>query len=413
MAGNPEINITRLKGDLSGILHGTTLNQVTNLYGLFFRAASQLLLDIDPQETMRTFPIANSVYSQVYSYPIPVDLKGTRVVNLAPQAVSQYNNTNNNFSQLYQADFNFTAWWSQWSGAGSSFNVLFNSGVKTFQINWGNANTQVIINPCDQLNDNGVWNVGGGATALQSDLVNYVSGNSSLSFNLQAGFSSGYLENTSSQSVNLSTVLNQSTLFLWTYFPTATAFSSVELRWGSSSTNYYSQTATVNQQNTAFINGWNLLAFPWVSAMTVGAPDPSNLTYLHVTWNYNSTLQTAVRLDNITSCLGSILNCSYYSKYLFQNPTTGTWQQTVLTDSDLINLDTESYMLYFNLCAAFAVAQQSGAESSWDENMYGQAYLVAKTRYTTMNKSQVIKPKTPYYKPPLTSLRRLFNGRGW
>lgn len=414
---NPLINITRLEADLSGILHGTTLNQVKNLYGVFNRAASQLLLDCDPQETIRIFPIANSVYSQVFSYPIPIDLKGNRLLNLAPQAITLGNLRGNNFTQLYNADFNFAAWWSQWTSGGnaSAFNILFNSGIKSLQINWANANTQVVLNPVDQTNDDGLWNVGGTASNLKVDNVNFVSGNGSLSFNLDAGAnpSAGYLENTSSQAVNLSDVLNQSTLFLWTYLPTASAFTSVELRWGSSATDYYFQTATVNQQNTAFVNGWNLLAFSWIPTNVVGSPDPSKISYLRVTWNYNGTLQTAVHLDNITSCLGSILMCSYYSKYLFSDPITGTWHQTVQTDSDLINLDTESYPLFLYLCAAFVVQQQSGAESSFDSNEFWTLYQKALLRYTTMYKSQVIKPKTPYYRPPLTSLRRFFNGRGW
>lgn len=401
-------SITRCKNDLTGMLHGTTLNQVTNLYGIFNRAASQLLLDCDPQETKRIFPIANGVYNAVYEYEAPVDVKGNRILSLFPQ-VQQWK-WNNNFTQQYQQNFNFSKFW----GPASTFNILFNSGVKTMQINWSNARTSVIVNEADEIEDNGVWDVGGTASNLQNDNINYVSGNGSLSFNLASGTdpSHGYLENTTSQPVNLSAIVNQSVLFIYTYMPAAIDFESVELRWGSSPNDYYVQTATVTQQNTAFQDGWNLLAFPWVSASTVGTPDPSNLTYLRVTWNYDGVQQTAVRLDNVVSNLASILNCAYYSKYLFSNPNTGAWQETVLTDNDRVNLDTDAYTLFLYLCAAFCAQQQSGNESGFDSSYFLNLYNRNLKTYTTKYKSEVIKPQVVYYKQPgMQNLRRFFRNR--
>lgn len=402
-------DITKLKADLTGIMHGTNLDDIQNLYGLIDRAASQLLLDCDPQETIRVVPLTNAVYSQVYDYPLPDDVKGNRIINISPQV--QMSNWGNNFSQSYNKDFTLGANFD----TGSTFSPLFNTGIKTILIKWANANTGSLVNPADNIDDNGEWNVGGTASDLENDFVNFVSGNGSLKFNLAAGAnpSVGYLENTTSESIDLSDVENQSVLFLYTYLPTATDFVSVKLRWGSSSTDYYEQTATVTQQNTSFQDGWNLLAFPWISATTVGTPDASAITYLRVTWNYNGTVQTAVRLDNIVSRLGSILNIEYYSKYLFRNPTTGAFQETVLTNSDKINLDTESYTLLTYLVAAFASQQQSGSNSGFDSSYFLQMYQSNLKRYTTMYKSQVTKPRTTYYKTPMQNLRRFFNNRDW
>lgn len=402
-------DITKLKADLEGMMHGTTLNQITNLYGLINRAASQLLLDCDPQETIRIVPIINAVYSQVFDYPLPVDIKGNRIINLFPQ-VQQYKR-GNAFTQQYNAAFNWSKNWQ----AMSSLSMLFNSGIKTIQISWINAQTGTLVNPADETDDNGEWNPGGTASNVINDNVNFVAGNGSISFDLAAGSdpSVGYLENTTSESVDLSNVADQSVLFLYTYLPNGSNFDSVELRWGSSSSDYYSQTATLTQQNTAFQNGWNLLAFPWVSASSTGTPDPSSITYLRVTWNYDGTQQTAVRLDNIVSRLGSILNIEYYSKYLFSNPTTGAFQERVLTDSDLVNLDTESYTLLLYLVAVFAAQQQSGSDSGFDSSYFFDLYQSNLLRYTTMYKSQVMKPHTVYYKAPLRNLRRYFRGGGW
>lgn len=401
--------ITQLKADLSGMIHGTTLNQITNLFGLIDRAASQLLLDCDPQETIVTVPIVNAVYSMVYNYSLPVDVKGNKIINIFPQVQTWARG--NNFSQIYNKDFTMAQGWN----AGSSLSLLFNSGIKTIEINWANAITGTLVNPADEVGDDGNWVTGGTANNLTTDLVNFVAGNGSLKFDLSSGGnpSTGYLENSTSELVNLSNVENQSSLFLYTFLPTATDFNSVTLRWGSSSTDYWESTATMTQQNTAFANGWNLLQFPWLGATVVGTPNSSAVTYLRVIWDYNGNAQTAVRLDNIVSRLGSILNIEYYSKYLFRNPITGAFQERVLTNSDLINLDTESYTLLLYLVAAFAVQQQSGAESVFDTQYFLNLYNANLNRYRTMYKSQIIKPRTAYYTAPFRNLRRYFRGRDW
>ena len=45
------VQISDVENELQGILHGTTLNQITDLYGVFNRAARRVIGDVDPQET--------------------------------------------------------------------------------------------------------------------------------------------------------------------------------------------------------------------------------------------------------------------------------------------------------------------------------------------------------------------------
>jgi hypothetical protein len=66
-------------------LHGTTLSQVENISGVFNRAARQLLLDIDPQETKRIEQLASPIFYQVYDYAPPADLKGQKIIDIFPQ----------------------------------------------------------------------------------------------------------------------------------------------------------------------------------------------------------------------------------------------------------------------------------------------------------------------------------------
>lgn len=386
-------DITNLKADLEGVMHGTTNNQITNLDGVIDRAARQLLLDIDPQETKRILEFVNPIFTQVYDYAVPVDLKGNKIIDIRPQV----NRTSNDvFLQQYNQGFDITKTLS----LSDDFTIQFNTGQKTVRINAPNLQPGILINMAANINDNGTWNVSGGAQNLLVNNINYVAGGGSLQFNLAAGFVAGSLENSTFTKINLSNVVNQSTLFLFTYLPLASAVSSVELRWGNDALNYYSRTVTVNQQNTVFQNGWNLLAFNWAGSSVVGIPNPSSIGYLKITWNYNSTLQTAVLFNNVVSRLGSILEIEYYSKFLFRDAVTGAFQEKVSSDSNLINLDTESYNLLFYQVALMSVQQALGEDSTYDTNYFTNNYTNGIARYKALYKSEIQKPQGTYYSTP-------------
>lgn len=400
-------NITQLKNDLAGVLHGTTLNQITNLDGLINRAARQVLLDVDPQETRRIVEIGTPIFDSVWDYGIPDDLKGNKVVDIRPQVNRQPSDV---FIQQYNQDFDVSKQWLGWNN--NDFTIQFNTSVKTIRINAAGFPAGVVLNYASSLTDNGTWTVGGGATNLTVDNQNFVVQGGSLSFDLQAGQSSGYIETSDMESLNIENQLNQGTEFLYTFFPTASSITSVNLRWGSSSTDYYSRTVTATQMNTVFQNGWNFLSFAWAGITPVGSPDPSDITYLRVTWNYDSTLQTGVKLNDIVSRMGRFLEIEYYSKFLFRDASTGAYQENVTDDTNLINLDTESFNLLFNYVAYLAAQQQQGANALRNDGpMFLGLYNQGLERYKAMYKSQVQKPRQIYYAQPNPSYSRYIGSR--
>ena len=395
-------SITNVIADLEGALHGTTTNQITNLYGIFNRAARKLLLDVDPQETKRTLPFANPIFNDVYDYPIPVDLKGNKVIDIKPQV-------NRTPGEVFQQSYNQAFDQLKATSFQDGFTIDFNTAVKTIRIAAPFLPPPVPLNECNSTNQNGTWTTGDDATNLTVNNQNFVGGGSSLSFDLDGSTTDGFLVNSTSQAQNIENMLNQGILFLYTYLPTGSTFTSIELQWGSSASDYYSRSVTTTQQNTAFQNGWNLLAFNWLGASVTGTPDPTSITYLKVIWNYNGSVQTGVLLDSISANLGSILDIEYYSKYLFRNASTGAFQETVTSNNDLINLDTESYNLFFNLVAWMAGQQQQGANAlAYDANFFLQQYNDGLARYRSMYKSEVQKPRSVYYLQPNPN-----NNWGW
>lgn len=398
-------SVLTLKADLTGTLHGTQLNNVVNLDGVINRAARQLLLDLDPQETKRTLEFVNPIYNSVFDYPIAADVKGNKIIDVFPQVQRIPQDI---WNQSYNQAFDVAK--QNIFSMANMFTMNFNTGLKTIRLNCPFLNPPVILNQIESITSNGTWATGGTASNLAVNNTNFAQGAGSLQFDVTVG--TGYIENTTMTAVDLSDVVNQSSLFVWVYVPTGTNLTSVNLRWGSSNADYYSSTVTLNQQGTAFGNGWNLCQFIWSSATTVGTPDDTAISYARVSLAMTGT-NTGVLVNGLNSILGTILNYEYYSKYLFRNASTGAFQETVTDDSNLINLDTESYNLLFNQVGYLASQQVQGTDAlAYDGGFFKNAYDTGVIKYKSMYKSELQKPQSIYYPKPNPSYNK-YLGRGF
>lgn len=397
-------SVTDIKNDLEGVLHGTTTAQIQNLNGVINRAARQLLLDLDPQETKRIVEFVAPIFNTVYDYPIAADVKGNKIIDIFPQVQripqdiwgQQYNQA---FDVMKQNIFSMT----------NMFTINFNSSLKTIRINAPWLNAPEIISQIDNITNNGTWAIGGTGSNLTVNNSNFAQGAGSLQFDVTTGVA--YIENSDMNSLDLSEVANQSSFFTWVYVPTGSDLTNVILRVGSSSGDYYTATVTSTQQGTTFANGWNLCQFQWSSMSIVGSPDDTAINYARVSVTLAANA-TAVKVNGLNSILGTVLSYSYYSKYLFRNVTTGAYQETVLDDTDLVNLDTESYNLLFNQVAYLACQQQQGEDASYDGAFFLTAYQQGLVRYKSMYKSELQKPQGNYYNIPPRGYGRII-GRGF
>jgi hypothetical protein len=386
-------SVSEIKNELAGVLHGTTINKITNLAGLMNRAGRQLLLDCNPIETKRIVQLGQ-VFNDVYDYASPTDLKGVQVIDIRPQA-GRY--PSDQYEQAYARwfDANKNLNWN------NSFNVQHNTGVKSLRIEAPAITTPLVITDTGSTTG---WSVFGGASSLSVDTQFNVAGSGALTFNID-GVSEGGVKNTTITPIDMSEHEGVSTLFLWVYMPTAaTAIGDdlVTLWWGSSETDFWSYTASAQQDGTAFKNGWNLVAFPWNADDVSGSPDSSSITFVKV-FIFPTTPQTGYKICNLTSGLPKYMEMVYYSKYLFSNG--GVWKETI-TDTDsadlttIVNLDTESYGLYFNLLAYYVCQQMMGKDAQKDSQFFLKEYQRSLARYTSMYKSETLLPSEPWYRLP-------------
>lgn len=380
------IAVSDIKARLEAKIHGSNLTKVKDIYGLMYEAAGNVLLRMNPRETHRYAPIENALYDQVYTYAIPADLKGTQITDIRAQA----NRTPaDNFTKVGQEEFDMNK-------LNNTVTVDTNTGIKTLRIS-KKLLPGSLLHDANSITESGTWSVGGSATNLSVDTVNKITGSGSLRFDINAGGSSSYIENSTFPAVDLTSYLNLGALFVWVYIPSTAIISSVSLRWGSSSSDYYSSTAASSVANTAFVVGWNLLRFDWAGATTTGSPVVTVIDYLRVTFNHTASAVSGCRVDNIIAKLGSIYETGYFSKYLFRSAA-GTWKERPDADTDLLNLDIESSNVYlYELCELVAVEIQ-GKDSSFDTEYWRTKKAETWRDYMNANKDRSSKQRNTYYR---------------
>lgn len=383
-------NISDLKDRINSKTHNS-INKLVDVDSLIIEAGNNLLLAVDSPATIRDTQLSNGLYDSVYTYACPVDLKEDKMISLIPQ--NPLNQTPaQNYNQTYSKEIALRK-------ELGTLSIEDNSTVRTIEAVGIGLRAGVTVNDANSLTTSGTWTAGGNAINLAVDTINFVSGNASLKFDISASGSTAYIENSTMQSVDLTDYVNAGSGFVYVYIPSTTIITSVNLRWGSDSSNYYSSTATTTQDNTAFVVGWNLLRFDWAGSTTTGTPTVTAIDYLRITFNYTGTATTSCRVDNIVFRLPAIYNLKYYSNYLYRS-TSGTWLEkpTSSDDSDILNLDTTGFNMMVAECGYLAAQELAGEDSSFDVDFFRKERDRVWGQYSSNNKSQAMKRREPYYR---------------
>jgi len=377
--------VSDLKNDLEAVSHNTLINKIQNINELVWRAARQVLLDVDPIETIRVSSLVN-LFDNVFIYAAPADLKGDKVIDIRPQSTEK-RTTVDNFHQTWLEEFDHRK-------DNNSFTIETRSATKFLRLSKAFTARSVIDN-IEGLTANGSWAATGTGAALALDQVVYISGGGSLSFNV-SGSGTAILTNSTLTQVDLSKHQNISSLFLWIYFPTAVNVTSVDLRWGSDASNYFSRTVTTAHPSNAFQDGWNLLRFDWAGTTETGSVTETAIDFVRIAVAHTAT-DTGYRIDSLTSNLPSPFEIVYYSKFPFRT-TGGTYGETITADTNIINLDSDSQNLLMNQCGKLLAQQLQGSDGSFDFRFFDTEYREGVKKYNGTYRSQVIRPRITYYR---------------
>lgn len=352
-------SISDLKEDLTGIGHGTNLAKVKNINYLIWRAGRNVLVKIDPDLTIKIDQITNAVHDGIYNNICPPGLKGKKVIDIRPQV---NRGSDDSLSQRFIKTFDLKK-------KDNSFAIQFDSGEKILRLSKNVTPGQISLHQMNGIATNGTWVVGGDAENLVKDSLYYMSGGASLRFDLDGSGATGYIEISDMEDVDLEDEDEVATIFARVYLPDASAITSVTLRWGNDSSNYWERTVTTAHDTTSLQNGWNILAFLWNGATETGTVDPSAIDYLRLTITYDSVADTDFRVDKISCSAGQIWEIAYYSENLFRS-SAGVWKAKPTDDTDIVNLDEDGYNILLNECGKMMAQQQQGEDSKADLDFF-------------------------------------------
>jgi len=381
--------IAELKTKIGGQIRGTTLNKINDFYGICEDAQELLLAKIKPKEVIRKTSITNAIYDRVTDYELPSDFKAIK--DLRPQ-VEKNNIANPTPNKTFSKEFNLRK-------KDNTLSIEWENGTKFLRFNKV-LSTPITIDKADSLTENGTWAVGGNASGLELDELNYIAGVGSLKASVS---SSGAVVN-------------------------------LILRIGSDSSNYYEKTITTGHF-MAFSNGFNLCRFNLNGATQTGTVDMTNISYIRVTTTYNTnqtayfektltssvdlsgnyvtdgaiflsfyfdsiTSLTTIRLDNILAGIGTLFDLWYYSNNLFRN-SAGTWIHRPTSDSDTIMLSDESYKIFEAEVMRIMTQRIQGVFGSFDFAYYTKMLDTPEKGlydiYTDEFPSEEIISQTSYY----------------
>lgn len=396
--------IAQLKDEWEAMLHGTTLDKVANPYDVIYRSARDVLGDVDLMESKRTVQLQNAVFGRVNDYLAPSDLKLDAICDLRPQV---NRSPRDSFVQGTSKQFD------KFKKVGT-LSVEYSYGLKWLRLA-ASGKGSILFNDFNGPSSNGLWTADNvvipTSSLLQNQVYSIPPAGGSLQFNF-AESGTGYLVNSTISALNFSAANNTypnwpftSYQFAWLYIPLSANpanLTSVTSQWGSSAGNYYSATVTANYWSQAFVNGWNLLAFPWPTTPT-GAPNLAAINYEKFSMTWTGGAQNGFFIDSLMFKLPEIWELVYYSSLLFQD-VNGNWKNKPTADTDTIALEDASLnlILYKVLENSGLQVQQAiplrGKLINFDMESYGGSYDSAIQRYKTMYPSERLKKIGSYYR---------------
>ncbi len=339
--------VSQLKASVSGLLQGANLDDVTNLNGSLERAARTLVQRAGIPEAIGRSSL--TLYDGVDTYTAPTTIFGTELIDIRPSG--QRRSVNDFGYKMTVADFDRT---KAIVSNGYSLSFEFDKGTGLIRIVQPIATPKIILDPMTSTTG---WTASGSASTPVIDNSDYYWGNGSLRYTL-TGASTGALSKAIT-SVDLTSYRGVGVVFVAIETPSASNLTSMEMRVGSDSSNYYSVSATTGFLSAWTAGKWLIVAFDLSTATTTGSPVITAMDYLYVGATHAATL-TNFRLGEAWISLPFPSELYYRSAAVFKNGSADPLQ-SITNDNDVIILNDSAYTIYEYECASTVALQSGGA----------------------------------------------------
>lgn len=293
------------------------------------------------------------IFPNLYSYELPSDFRD--FISLQPQEKGLITNktTPRQFKEQYPYNIGTVA-------------IDSELGVKTLLANIPITASSQPLETCESLTQNGSWDVDSStdAVGLSVDATWHTTGSSSFKFNVDVSQSANnyaIIENDSYTSTDLSAYENTGMITADIYLPT-TSITSVSIRWGIDSSNYYESTVTTRADGKAFRVGTNTVGWLWNGSTQTGSSS-TTIGYLayKVTYAASFTDTANFRIDNIRIANPVTHELDYYSSNYVFDGDTGEAKPlfTQYTDMTMMDDEDDDLLLYFILQDAYFIKEDT------------------------------------------------------
>jgi len=386
--------VSTFKNDITPKLHGTTLSKISGVYAKMREASNNMRAKVKPRTIVRRARIANAIYDKVYNYSCPDWLETDNIIDLRPIGERS---TEDEVNGTYLREFDIKK-------PENTALVEYINGTKTLRLSKSLA-VRTVLHRMDSTTLEGTVVLSGDASNPTIDTLDYISGSGALKFDLDGLTGQAIITIDLDTSIDLFDMKDLGALFEWLKFPDASRLTSVDLKWGSSSSDYWNETTTEAHDRVWESNAWMLLVHEWNVASKTGTPNSKAVNYLQITINYSAgTSLSGVGLDNITASLGKAYEVVGYSDKFFTDTTGVTWIETPTVDSDIIQLDGDGYNIFMyefmltlqqelkgkNMKTDFAYFKDQLGDVDKGTGLYG--------KYVEKHPSEALIRIVPYYK---------------
>src|SRR3990167_8843588 len=257
-------------------------------------------------------------------------------------------------SQGHDDDFDFVDpnYFAHKFGSGSKdkiYTIEQRDGGQVLRVNQPDIGTSTTVHEANDFDSNGTWE----ADATNSDALNvttdsvvYQESSGSVKFDADVSQSSNNrvtVTNDDMTAIDLSAYTRTGIIRFWLYVPDVTNDTSkyvttVEFRWGSSSSNYWSLTVDKPANSAVFQDRWNLLQFDWRDATETGTVDETAIDYLELTVNYSASQADAVgfRINDINIYNPKEMKLVYFSNFTVATTSTNIWKARATATTDIL-----------------------------------------------------------------------------
>ena len=294
-------------------------------------------------------------------------------------------------------------------------------GGKILRVNRSDIGSSTTLHQAADHDANGTWAVdatNSDAINIGTDTIVYVKNSGSIKFDADVSQSSNNRVTVSVSdmtAVDISAYQNTGIIRFWLYIPevtddTSLYVTSVEFRWGSSSSAYWSQTVARPVNNAIFQDRWNLLQFDWRDAVETGSVTETAINYLLVTVNYAAGQGDDIgfRINDIKIYNPKEMKLVYFSNFTVKTTSTLIWKAraTATTDELLCpDMYKNVYVDSFNWYAAqFLYPQDNNIIKAYELKYRGQ-YDSRKRKWVGGSLERLVAEQGEKYKLPTRKLR--------